>query len=112
MTVSAKSSGTQTTSGTTEHTLATITDAGVYELNLDISALAGGATPDILEVRQKIKTLSGGTEREEWCECFVGGACPPAATFRAKLTTISIVYTIKMTQGADRAVPWSINTVG
>lgn len=111
MTVSAKSSGTQTTSGTTEHTLATITDAGVYELNLDISALAGGATPDILEVREKRKTLSGGTQREEWCESLVGGACPAMVTFRAKLTVIEVVYTIKMTQGSNRAIPWSINQV-
>lgn len=111
MTVSAKSSGTQTTSGTTEHTLATITDAGVYELNLDVSALVGGATPDILAVREKRKTLSGGTQRTEWTEYLVGGACGTMVTFRAKMTTIEIVYTIQMTQGSDRAIPWSINTV-
>jgi hypothetical protein len=111
MTVSAKSSGTQACTIGIEHTLTTITDAGVYELNLDISALVGGSTPDILEVREKRKTLSGGTQREEFCESFVGGACPPMVTFRAKLTTIEVVYTIRQTQGTGRSIPWSVNHV-
>ena len=111
MTVSAADSNTQTTSGTTEHTLTTITISGAYELNLDLSAVVGGTTPDILEVREKRKTLSGGTLREEWCESFVGGACPAMVTFRPKLTVIEIQYSIKMVQGGNRAIPWSLNTV-
>jgi hypothetical protein len=111
MTVSAASSGTQTTSGTTEHTLATITTAGVYELNLDVSALVGGTTPDILRVRENRKTLSGGTARTEWEEFLVGGMCPPMVTFRPKLTVVEVAYTITMTQGSNRAIPWSINQV-
>src|SRR5262245_59831467 len=99
MAVSAAASGTQATSGTTEHTLATITTPGVYELNIDISALAGGTTPDILRVRENRKTLSGGAARTEWEEFLVGGACPPMATFRGKLTVIEVAYTITMVQG-------------
>lgn len=55
--------GTQTAVINTEHTLnAAITDPGVVQLNLDVSNMAGGGTPDILEIRVYGKTLAGDTK--------------------------------------------------
>ena len=66
MTVSRKTSADVTISAlSTEQNITTITDAGVYELNIDVNALVNGET---LILRAYGKVRSGGTERlrHEW----------------------------------------------
>ena len=55
-----KADGSQTAVISTEHTLATITDAGSYVLGVDVSNLALG---DKLTLRIKTKVRSAGTTR-------------------------------------------------
>ena len=104
--------GSQTTSGTTEHTLATITTPGTYQAVLDVSALAWGATSDALRVRVYTVPRSGGTERLEraWT---IGPGAQTETCFRTPpiLVPFSVRYTIQMVQGADRAIPWSVHAV-
>lgn len=56
-------SGSQTTSGTTEHDLATLTSANAFMLSIDVSDMVGGTTPDILEIAIYGKARSSDTER-------------------------------------------------
>ena len=55
-------SGTYTTAGVAEETLATISAPGRYRLVVDLNAVVGGPTPDIYEFRVKAAVLAGGTE--------------------------------------------------
>ena len=60
MTVSVKTSNSQTATITTEHDLATVTDPGVYVLVVDIAAMVAG---DVTELRIYGKARSSDTER-------------------------------------------------
>lgn len=107
---SVKTSGSQTCTISTEHTLATITDAGIYQLHLDLANLADGTTPDILTVKVYTKSRSGDTERlsESWE--FIGAQGKAGWRSNPEMTTAPHVkYTITQSQGTGRAIPWSVN---
>lgn len=105
---SVKDSGSQTCTISTEHTLATITDPGVYQLALDLSALADGSTPDILTVRVYGKARSSDTERlaESWE--FIGAQGRPLWRSNPELSPHSYRVTITQSQGTGRDVPWAV----
>ena len=63
MAVAVKTSGSQTATVGTEHDLATITDAGIYVLVVDLNNMVGGTTPDVLILRAYGKARSSDTER-------------------------------------------------
>ena len=112
MAVTSAADGSQTATVTTEHTLATITTAGVYILEVDVAALVGGATPDIVELRAKTKTRSGGTSRQVFMATFVGGLVTDPNTVSIPIATdVEVVFTLKQTQGTGRAFPWNIRKV-
>ena len=108
MAVAVKTSGSQTCTISTEHTLATVTDVGVYQLALDVSALADGATPDILRIRAYGKARTSDTERlmEDWY--LVGSQAKPLWRSNPEVSPHSYRVTITQTQGTGRAVPWAI----
>lgn len=108
MAVAVKTSGSQTTSGTTEHDLATVTDAGAYCLSLDINALANGSTPDTLEARIYTKCRSSDTERLLKVYTFVGLQTEAIFESPTRLSPHHSRYTIKMAAGSNRAVPWAV----
>jgi hypothetical protein len=109
MAAAVKTSGAQAATVTTEHTLATVTDAGVYQLAIDVSDLANGATPDILEVRIYGKVRSSDTERLILVRTIGPGdqtedqwMSPPFISphhYRASIT---------QTQGTGRTFEWAI----
>jgi hypothetical protein len=108
MAVAVKTSGTQTATVTTEHTLATVTDAGVYELTVDVSALLDAATPDEVELRVYAKVLSGGTEREVSCDTLRGTQGKPIYKSLAFISPHHFKATLKQTQGTSRDFDWAI----
>lgn len=111
MAVTEFDSGTQTCVITTEHTLASVGVAGVFELVLDLNALANG---DVLEVRAKTRILSGGTVRTVVLWTFADAQ--PADDLIQTMVPIAndlveagtLVYTIKQTRGTGRAIPWKV----
>jgi len=107
MAITSNSSGSQTCTISTEHTLATITSAGVYVLKLDLNALVDGATPDELEVRVYSKSRSADTERLEFINTYRGSQGQPIVTTLPCVTDCDCKFTIKQTQGTGRAVPWN-----
>jgi hypothetical protein len=105
-------SGTQAATVGTEHTLATVTSPGRYRLVVDVAALAGGTTPDIVELRGKTRVLSGGTDRLVWpAIACVGGLvvtgvvqCPEVVVDQG----VQAIFTLKQTQGTGRSFPWKV----
>lgn len=100
-----KASGTQAATPTTEHTLATITDAGTYVLYVDTNAMALG---DELELRAKLKVTSGGTTREFMVAVYSQEQGQP---IKASIPVASInecVFTLNQTVGTGRSFPWEI----
>lgn len=111
MAATVRTSGSQSCTISTEHALATVTDAGVYQLALDLAALADGSTPDILTVRAYGKARTGDTERlmESWE--FVGAQSKALFRTNPEISPHSVRYTITQSQGTGRAIPWAIYSV-
>jgi hypothetical protein len=109
MTVSVNTSGSQTASIGTEHTLATISSAGTYQMVVDTANLASGATPDIVFLNIYTKCRSTDTERLFMQHTLIGAqnlnvwASPP---FGAAST--DYVVKLKQSQGTGRAFPWAV----
>ena len=108
MAITSNSSGSQTCTISTEHTLATITSSGVYVLKLDLNALVDGSTPDELEVRTYSKARSADTERLEKIDTYRGSQGLPIVQTIPCVTDCDCKFTIKQTQGTGRAVPWNV----
>lgn len=111
MTVSVNTSGSQTATISTEHTLATITTAGIYQLMTDLGNLAAG---DIVELRAYGKARSGDTERLMWGPVSYGPIVPlqllPPSP--AIVTAVSLKFTLKQVAGTGRAFPWAVYSTG
>lgn len=104
---SVKTSGTQAATLNTEHTLATVTDPGTYQLLVDCAALTGS---DVVELRIYTKVLAGGTER-----LYHRATYGPTALAVPAVASIPIVSpreiraTLKQIAGTGRSFPWTID---
>lgn len=102
--------GTQTAVIGTEHSLSTVTVAGSFWLEVDLSAMVAG---DSLEVRWKSKTLTGGAETGGDVYYRDGKQDDKAKLLSDVLPNIntdaaSIEFTLKQTLGTGRAYPWQV----
>lgn len=111
MTVTVNSSGTQSATPGTEHTLATITTAGVFTLLVDADALADG---EILTLRIKAAVLGSGTVRVFYCGTVIGtlpadeeGLISVPIPYPGTAST-SLVFTLQQVNGSSRSFPWSV----
>jgi hypothetical protein len=110
MAVTAFASGTKTADGT-EQTLTDVNAAGVYQLNVDLNAMAAG---DVLELRVKRITLTGGTLRKEYLYTFYGAQPAEAVSFDGdvlgnELTDATALrFTLTQTFGTNRNYPWKV----
>lgn len=110
MAVSVSTSGSQTCTISTEHTLATVTDPGIYQAALDVSAAADG---DVFVVRVYGKARSSDTER--LLDLLTVGPVAPATLLVRTVAHVSPHYyrlTLTQTAGTGRAVPWAIYSTG
>jgi len=99
------SSGTQTATINTEHTLATLTTNGTFVLEVDTSAMVSG---DVLELRAYGKTLTAGTERTRYTATYVGVQSDALKDSLPIPSDISTKFTLKQTAGTGRAFPWKV----
>lgn len=111
MAVSVSTSGSQTATINTEHTLATITAVGIYQLLVDLGALVAG---DIVELRAYGKARSTDTERLMWGPVSYGPIVPtqllpPSPAF---ITAASLRLSLKQVAGTGRAFPWAVYSTG
>jgi hypothetical protein len=111
MAVTAHASGTQTCTIGTEHFLSSPNVAGVFELLLDLNALAAG---DVLEVRAYKMVLTGGTSRVALFQVFIDaqpddGKVAISEPVSNELTdTNAVRFSIKQTRGTGRSIPWVV----
>ena len=91
-------------------TLQSITDDGVYQIFLDINAVANG---DIFEVRVKEKITSGGTQRVAFM--FYISDAPGADGAGWVSPSLILLHgwdvTLVKIAGTDRSIPYSIRKV-
>lgn len=102
--------GSQTTSGTTEHTLNTTTPngtVGIYQLVLDLSDMIAG---DVLEIRVKEKARSSDAQRLLYLDTVVGVQSSPLWMSPAMILLHAWDMTVKATAGGI-TIPWSIRKV-
>ena len=111
MALSVTDSGSQTATVTTEHTLSTQTGANVFQLAVDVNAMVGGTTPDILEIREYGKARSSDTERLMKVYSLVGVQSQALFQTVPRISPHHIKYTLKQTQGTGRAFPWAVYQV-
>lgn len=112
MAVSEKTGGSQTATIGTEHTLATVTDPGIYVLRVDLANLAAG---DVVELRVYSKARSGtDSERLKDGPATYGPIVPDALLPDSipVLATGHLKATLKQTAGTGRAFPWVILSTG
>lgn len=116
VTVTEEAGGTILTDGTEQTIGAAITAQGVFFLRLDLNPLAGGATPDIIEIREKLSVRASGTIRvmEGSPMTYVGGLSPQIIELpqRAIFANQSLTYTITRKQGTDRTYTYAISELG
>lgn len=111
MAVAIETSGTQTATINTEHSLATLAVAKVLTLVVDTNNMQND---DILELRVYEKVLTGSTRRLVFIGSFrdipvepIKVSVPvPSAGF-----TSGFEATLKQTQGTGRSYDWSIRSV-
>lgn len=106
---SVNTSGSQTATISTEHTLATLATAGTFLLVVDISALVAA---DVVELRIYGKARSSDTERLVHRGTY--GPIAPATPLVMSVPIMSPHHfkaTLKQTAGTGRAFPWAIYEV-
>lgn len=112
MAVTLYGSGTQTATVTTEHSLQSVTAAGVYTLHVDcVNMLAN----DVLELRVYQIALTGGTKRVAFFSGQIVGAQPTDDVMKVSIPlgnditdANSIQFTLKQTFGTSRNYPWKV----
>lgn len=112
-TISEKSGATQLAVISTEHTLLDTADSGVYEPEIDMTNLAAGTTPDIVEIRVYTKTRAGEAYKQYDVWTFQGGLIPAGWAFKpgAILAMHGWKLTLKQVQGTGRNFTWGVKTI-
>jgi hypothetical protein len=100
------SSGSQTATISTEHTLATPTTIATYEFSVDTKNMVGG---DLLELRC-YDMIDGSNYAQIW-----KGTCQHAQinakVSPPKAVTTQAKFTLKQTAGTGRVFPWSVRRI-
>jgi len=98
--------GAQTTTIGTEHTLATLTTAGTYQLAADLSPMQVG---DVVELRIKVKVRAASQSQQVFYASYadlqgqdVVALSPPVPA------PFEFVATLKQVAGTSRSFEWSI----
>lgn len=116
VTVVEEAGGTILTDGTEQTIGSAINAQGIFFLRLDLNPLAGGTTPDIIEVREKLSVRASGTVREIEGSpmTYQGGLAPQIIELphRVVFANQALTYTIKRVQGSDRTYTYAISEVG
>jgi len=108
MALTAETTGTQTATINTEHSLYTSTNAKSFMLLVDMSAMVNG---DELELRAKAKVLSAGSRKQLDLAVFSHAQADPVAIFGPYPSAYDLEFTLKQTAGGGRAFDWAVWSV-
>lgn len=105
--VTVEASGTQVTTVTTEHILATLAAFRTLSLVVDLSAQVAA---DTVEARMKTRTLSGGTTRENAYASYTGVQSVPVIQSIPIISPYELIATLKHTAGVTKSFPWRLDS--
>ena len=100
-----KNEGSQVATVTTEHTLATVTDAGNYLFYVDTNVLALG---DELILRVKVKVRSTGTTRLAFQAAYKNVVGEPIIQSIPVSIVNEAVFTLEQATGTSRTFDWAV----
>ena len=100
-----ESSGTQSASIGSEHSLATVAAARVLILTVDAVNMANG---DVLELRVKTRVLTGGTNRLAYMASYANVQSEPIKISIPVVSMFNCEFTLKQTAGTGRNYDWSM----
>jgi len=112
------SSGSQTATVNTEHSLYSTTTAGTYVLEVDINAMVAG---DYLTLRIKKKVRTGDTVRTVYVHSWSGAPLSDMGDTPALMAIVQSIavptvfgadFTLEQTFGTGRAYPWGVILLG
>lgn len=102
---SVHSSGSQTTTVPTEHTLATITDVGVFILYVNVTPMVND---DFLTLLLKKKVLTGGTSTVAQTGFYAHAQSDKIAESLPIFSAFELIVTLNQTAGTSRTFEWEI----
>ena len=108
MAVAVADSGSQTATVSTEHTLSTLTTAGVYQPVVDVAAMVDASTADDVEFRVYGKARSGDTERLIYFASLRGAQSKGLWVGPAVISPHYMRLSLTQTAGTGRAFPWAV----
>lgn len=112
------SSGSQTATVNTEHSLYSTTTAGTYVLEVDLNAMAAG---DVLTLRIRKKVRTGDTVYTVYVHSFYGAVQTDMGDTPTKMAVVQSIaiptvfgadFTLEQTFGTGRAYPWGVILLG
>ena len=109
MALTEATSGTQSATLDTEHTLATETSPNVYVLAVNLANMASG---DVTILRIKTKVLSGGSHTLAFTATFAGAQTEDVVYSEPVPSVHSAQFTLEQTDGTGRNYEWSVIEVG
>lgn len=107
MTWAVDSSGSQTATISTEHSLATPTSVATYVLSVDTVNLVNG---DLLELRC-YDMVDGTNYRQMWKATYQHAQINIAKVSPPLAVTTQAKFTLKQTAGTGRVFPWSLRRI-
>lgn len=108
MALAVESSGTQTATISTEHSLAAPSTNKTRVLRVDLGAMVAG---DTVELRIKTPVLAAGTVRDQYYQTYVGLIGTPIIESVPVSSNQGATFTLKQTTGTGRAYPWAVLTL-
>lgn len=105
MAVSIQTEGSQTAVITTEHTLATVTAAGIYVLVVDLLNMAKA---DTLELRIKTKLTASDTLQLAYGQTYRNAQSRLNSYSIPVPSPVELVATLKQTTGTGRVFIWAV----
>lgn len=102
------SAGTQLAVISTEHTLASVTSAGVFVLQVEVSNMANG---DYAEVVVKVRQTSGGAYKQQSYSLYAHAQADVIQQSVPIVAPFGIEFTLKQTAGTGRDFPWLVATL-
>jgi hypothetical protein len=108
MAVAVETSGTQTATIGTEHSLGTPSTAKTRVLQVDLNALLAD---EVVELIIEEKAVTAGTVRKYLIESFTGGRTDPVVKTTPSAQPFGGTFKLKQVNGTGRAFDWAIVTL-
>ena len=109
MTPTEESTGSQTATPGTEHTLVDTAVAGIRVIAVDVSALTGA---EVATIKAYVKVPAAGTYKVAAAATFAAGSTEPNTLSIPIVSAGSTKFTLTQTGGTGRVFPWSSIRIG